>query len=145
MFKYSKEKELTELEDRLTELSKLSVENVTIEDIENGIYSNEEKISNVNAAITAHTTASIGEYNKHIKAENAEKTLAFKQAAYPQSVAYVAALKKVLEIVDSVKGGHDYRPMHDFELLQSKELHAFKNLIRKAEKGLNHLKQFKVN
>jgi len=104
-FEYSKQAQLDELEDRKVELSKLSVENVTISDIESGIYSQSEKIMNIDAAITAHSDASNVEYKRYIQAQKAATLLEVQKAAYPKAVRYVELLKELDELLDSIEGG----------------------------------------
>ncbi len=142
-FEYSKQTQLDELEDRREELSKLSVENVSVADVENGIYSQSEKIMNIDAAITAHSDASNVEYKRYNQAIKAATLLETQKKAYPKAVRYVELLKELDELMDSVEGGGGFFITDHFELRKSGEKGKIRILISKAEAGLKYLSQFK--
>ncbi len=142
-FEYSKQAQLDELEDRKVELSKLSTENVTVADIEQGIYSQSDKIMNINAAITAHGNASSAEYKRYIQAQKAATLLEVQKSNYPKAVRYVELLKELDELMDSVEGGGGFYITDYFELRKSGKKGEIRTLISKAEAGLRYLERFK--
>ncbi len=143
-FEYSRQPQLTELEDRLYELKgKSSAAAITLEDIENGLYSEEEKIRNIEAAIKSHEFTKNEEQTIFSRNHKAEEQFKLKKAAYPLSLEYLKHLEAAFEIATSVQGGYGYNQRYDFEIVDGEAKVAFKVLIEKAKRGINHLQQFK--
>ena len=147
-FKYTKQTELDGLENRLNELDELPKEKLSIQDIEDGIATNEERISNVKAAIDAHRTESAEEYNAHIELMEHEQMDQAKIKALPIVKKYVEGLEMAFEASGDLVNGPGFRAKDFCNESRGKEQSEAVTRLRVAKANLKlltaHVEQIKA-